>query len=59
MATALLTSACLMMPMTMSYTAFAAGTGSISITNDASGHTYEAYQIFSGNASNNALGNIQ
>jgi len=59
MATALLTSACLMMPMTMSYTAFAANDGSITINNDVDGHTYEAYQIFSGTSSGNTLSNVQ
>ena len=55
MATALLTSACLMMPMTMSYTAFAANDGSITITSDVSGHTFEAYQIFDGDLSDDGI----
>ena len=52
MATALLTSACLMMPMTMSYTASAA---TITITSDVSGHTFEAYQIFDGDLSDDGI----
>lgn len=36
----------------------AAGEYSISITNSSTGHTYEAYQIFSGDLSNGVLSNI-
>ena len=38
--------------------ASAAGEYSISITNSSTGHTYEAYQIFSGDLSNGVLSNI-
>lgn len=48
-ATAVLMTACMAAPMTMSLTASAAG--SISINNSATDHTYVAYQIFDGDLS--------
>ena len=47
--------------MTMSVTAFAADTTqhTITIKNDAAGHTYSAYQIFQGDISGDKLVNIQ
>lgn len=55
-ATAVLMTACMAAPMTMSLTSSAAG--SISISNSATGHTYEAYQIFDGDLSEGVLSNI-
>lgn len=49
----------LAMILAMSVTAFAEETFSITINNSATGHTYEAYQIFSGTISDNKLTNIQ
>lgn len=46
------------MVLAMSMTAFAADTYSITINNSAEGHTYEAYQIFTGDLSGTTLSNI-
>ena len=47
------------MVLAMSMTAFAEGTNySITINNSAEGHTYEAYQIFTGDLSGTTLSNI-
>lgn len=47
------------MVLAMSMTAFAEGTNySITINNSAEGHTYEAYQIFTGDLSETTLSNI-
>ena len=48
----------LTMILMMSVPVTAAGEYSISITNSSTGHTYEAYQIFSGDLSNGVLSNI-
>ena len=45
--------------LALSVSAFAADTYTITINNTASGHTYEAYQIFSGDLSGTTLSNIQ
>ena len=50
----------LAMVMSLNVTAFAAEeTYTITINNDKTGHTYEAYQIFTGKLSNNVLSDIQ
>lgn len=54
-ATAVLMTACMATPMTMSFTTSAA---TITINNEATGHTYEAYQIFKGTLSDGVLSNI-
>lgn len=54
-AAAVMMAACVAVPMS-SFSASAAG--SISIANDATGHTYEAYQIFDGSLSDGILSNI-
>lgn len=43
----------------MSVPVWAAGEYSISITNDKTGHTYEAYQIFTGDLNEGVLSNVQ
>ncbi len=43
---------CLVMIMSMSITVFAADTHTLTINNPTKGHTYEAYQIFSGTLEN-------
>ncbi|MDD6043997.1 MAG: SpaH/EbpB family LPXTG-anchored major pilin [Eubacteriaceae bacterium] len=50
----------LVMVFSMSVTAFAANTNShtITINNEKSGHTYDAYQVFAGDISNDKLTNI-
>lgn len=48
--------ACMAAPMATSFSAEAAG--SISISNTATGHTYEAYQIFDGDLADGVLSNI-
>lgn len=48
--------ACMAAPMATSFSAEAAG--SIEISNSATGHTYEAYQIFDGDLANGILSNI-
>lgn len=48
--------ACMAAPMATSFSADAAG--SIEISNEATGHTYEAYQIFDGDLSGGVLSNI-
>lgn len=45
----------LVMVMLLSIPVFAAGPYSITIRNDKAGHTYEAYQIFAGDVSNDEL----
>lgn len=59
-ATAALLAACAVVPSMASIPASAADTTyTITINNDATGHTYEAYQIFSGSlGEGNTLGNI-
>lgn len=47
----------LIMAFAMTATAFAAETYSITINNSTEGHTYEAYQIFTGDLSTNEAGN--
>lgn len=50
----------LMMTLMLAVPAFAAGeTYSITITNEATGHTYEAYQIFSGELAGDILSNVE
>ena len=51
----------LTMVMLLTVPAFAAGAYSITIQNDREGHTYEAYQIFAGDVSSDAVqeGNIE
>ena len=56
-ATAVLMTACMAAPMTMSLNASAKG--SITINNSATGHTYEAYQIFKGTLDGGVLSNIE
>lgn len=48
----------LTMVLLLSIPALAAGECTITITNDSEGHTYEAYQIFTGDLSDNVLSNI-
>ena len=49
----------MIMVLAMAAPAFAAeGNYSITITNDASGHTYEAYQVFAGDLSGETLSNV-
>ena len=52
----------LVLTLALSITAFAAETYTITITNDKTGHTYEAYQIFAGDLTekdgNKILSNI-
>ena len=49
----------LIMAMALAVPAFAAGeTYTITINNDKDGHTYEAYQVFSGDLAGNVLSNI-
>ena len=48
----------LVMVLGLSITASAADTYSITINNNAEGHTYEAYQIFTGDLSGTTLSNI-
>ena len=43
----------------LSVPALAAGDCSITLTNDKEGHTYEAYQIFTGDLSDGVLSNIE
>ena len=47
----------LVMVLSLATTAFAAETYSITINNSAEGHTYEAYQIFTGDLATNEAGN--
>ena len=47
----------LVMALSLAVTAFAAETYSITINNSAEGHTYEAYQIFTGDLATNDAGN--
>ena len=47
----------LVMALSLAVTAFAAETYSITINNSAEGHTYEAYQIFTGDLATNEAGN--
>ena len=50
----------MVMMMSVAITAMAKGeTYSITINNSAEGHTYEAYQIFTGNLSGSILSNIK
>lgn len=50
----------LIMAVALAVPAFAAGeTYTITINNEKTGHTYEAYQVFSGDLSGNVLSNIQ
>lgn len=56
-AAAVVMAACAAIPMGSSFSASAEG--SISISNTATGHTYEAYQIFDGDLANGVLSNIQ
>ena len=50
----------MIMVVVLAVPAFAAGeTYTITINNDKDGHTYEAYQVFSGDLSENVLSNIQ
>lgn len=50
----------MIMAVVLAVPAFAAGeTYTITINNDKDGHTYEAYQVFSGDLSENVLSNIQ
>ena len=55
--------ACVMLALVMVFAlaapVFAAETYSITINNTASGHTYEAYQIFTGDLSDGTLSNVQ
>lgn len=55
-ATAVLMTACMAAPMTMSLTSSAA---TITINNDLVGHEYEAYQIFEGTLADGVLSNIE
>lgn len=55
-ATAVLMTACMAAPMTMSLTSSAA---TITINNDLAGHEYEAYQIFKGTLADGVLSNIE
>lgn len=48
----------MVMVLSMTITAFADDTYSITINNSAEGHTYEAYQIFTGDLSEDTLSNI-
>lgn len=48
----------MVMVLSMTITAFADDTYSITINNSAEGHTYEAYQIFTGDLSETTLSNI-
>lgn len=48
----------MVMVLSMTITAFADETYSITINNSAEGHTYEAYQIFTGDLSGTTLSNI-
>ena len=48
----------LVMALALAVPAFAADTYSITINNSATGHTYEAYQIFTGDLSKKTLSNI-
>ena len=48
----------LVMALALTVPAFAEGTYSITINNSATGHTYEAYQIFTGDLSEKTLSNI-
>lgn len=48
----------MVMVLSMTITAFADDTYSITINNSAEGHTYEAYQIFTGDLSGTTLSNI-
>ena len=50
---------CLMLVMSLATTAFAEENPSIVITGTAPGHTYEAYQIFTGDVSGNVLSNVE
>lgn len=56
-AAAVVMAACAAIPMGSSFSASAEG--SISISNTAKDHTYEAYQIFDGDLANGVLSNIQ
>lgn len=56
-AAAVVMAACAAIPMGSSFSASAEGT--ISISNTATGHTYEAYQIFDGDLAGGVLSNIQ
>lgn len=56
-AAAVVMAACAAVPMGSSFSASAEG--SISISNTATGHTYEAYQIFDGDLAGGVLSNIQ
>ena len=56
-AAAVVMAACAAVPMGSSFSASAAGT--ISISNTAKDHTYEAYQIFDGDLAGGVLSNIQ
>lgn len=56
-AAAVVMAACAAVPMGSSFSASAEG--SISISNTAKDHTYEAYQIFDGDLANGVLSNIQ
>ena len=49
----------LVMVFALAAPVFAAETYSITINNTASGHTYEAYQIFTGDLSNGTLSNVE
>ena len=49
----------LVMAMALTIPAFAADTYSITINNSATGHTYEAYQIFTGDLHEGVLSNIK
>ena len=49
----------LVMVLSLATTAFAAETYSITINNSAEGHTYEAYQIFTGDLHEGVLSNIK
>lgn len=62
LATAAILAACAVVPATMSALPVSAAdtTYSITVNNDAAGHTYEAYQIFKGSlGTDNTLGNIE
>lgn len=56
-AAAVVMAACAAVPMGSSFSASAEGT--ISISNTATGHTYEAYQIFDGDLAGGVLSNIE
>lgn len=56
-AAAVVMAACAAIPMSSSFSASAEG--SISISNTATGHTYEAYQIFDGDLADGVLSNIE